>query len=55
MVSLHDVFAEPALSRPPVTIAATDQATYLEDMAKAEALDAMGDTECAVAMVDRHV
>ena len=40
MVSLHDVFAEPALSRPPVTIAATDQATYLEDMAKAEALDA---------------
>ena len=35
--------------------AATDQAAYLFDMAKAEALDAMGETEREVAMVDRHV
>ena len=35
--------------------AATDQVAYLVDMAKAEALDAMGETEQAVALVDRHV
>ncbi len=35
--------------------AATDQSVYLVDMAKAEALDAMGETEKAVQLVDRHV
>ena len=35
--------------------AATDPATYLVDMAKAEALDVMGETEKAVQLVDRHV
>ncbi len=35
--------------------AATDHAAYLVDMAKAEALDTMGETERAVAIMDRHV
>lgn len=35
--------------------AATDQAAYLVDMAKAEALDAMGETERAVQLVDQHI
>ncbi len=35
--------------------AATDEAGYLVDMAKAEALDMMGETRRAVQLVDRHV
>ena len=35
--------------------AATDPSTYPVDMAKAEALDAMGDTQKAVKLVDRHL
>ena len=35
--------------------AAASQAAYLVDMAKAEALDSMGETERAVALVDRHI
>ena len=35
--------------------AATDEAGYLVDMAKAEALDAMGETERASRVVDKHI
>ena len=35
--------------------AATNQAAYLVDMAKAEALDQMGDTQAATDLVERYV
>ena len=38
-----------------ITGAATHQAAYLVDMAKAEALDMMGETEKAVQVVDKHI
>ena len=35
--------------------AVVDQVAYLVDMAKAEALDILGETRQAVELVDRHV
>ena len=35
--------------------ASTDQAAYLVDMAKAEALDMMGETDRAMLLVDQHL
>ena len=36
-------------------VVATDPAAYLVDMAKAEALDMMGEPEKATKLVDRHI
>ena len=45
----------PGISQGIIQGVATVQAAYLADMAKAKALDQMGVTEKAVALVDRHI